>query len=93
MARDLTQLGKKIVNELHKQNLNSSLQLLEGFIDSLEEKEDPTASELELANEIYRFFEQYKILEQSLKTYAANNSSNPEGEKLAELLKMRERRF
>lgn len=93
MHQNLIQLGRKIVNELHKRDLNNSINLLEGFIEKLEEKEDPTANELELANEIYRFFEQYKILEQTFKSYTTSHSSNPQGDKLAELLKARERRF
>lgn len=94
MTQNLVQLGRKIVNEFHKKNLNSSLQLLEGFIEKLEEKEDPTSSELELANEIYRFLEQYRILEQTLKSYTTrSNPYNKQGDKLAELLKSREKKF
>ena len=94
MSQNLVKVGQRFLNELHKEQTQSSFQLLESIMEQLELKEDPSSTEIKLIDEIYQFLEKYRTLQEAMKTYVhKSNSSEPESDKLHQLLEKRKQKF
>jgi len=66
--KNMTKLIRSVLNELYKveQESNQSLNYL---MEYLENKDDPSSSEIMLVDSIYQFFEKRKLLESHLKKF------------------------
>lgn len=93
MVKDLTKIGQRFLNEITKEDNKTPINLLETFMQNLEEKEDPTYEEIKLIEDIYNFMEKYSILCESMKKYIREKQTNPESDTLFRLISDRNKRY
>lgn len=89
MSKNLTKLGQRFLNESIKEDSLNHFEILNYFLKSLEEKEDPTSEEIKLVEDIYNFIEKRNILQESMKKYIRNGQLDPESDTLSRLLDRR----
>lgn len=86
MSSNMKNLTNSFLNELT--NFKESNDLLNSFLEHLEEKEDPTSMEIQLTSDIYQFLEKLNLLKENLRKYSIDNYNIMNtGNKLSELLK------
>lgn len=70
---------------LHKNEIKSVFDHLQGLVESLENKSDPDPIEMKLVNNIYNFLERLAILESNITSYSKDSNIDPLGTKLNSL--------
>ena len=73
---NMTRLARKVLNELAKED-GLSDQSLNILMEYLENKGDPSSSEVVLIDTIYQFLEKQKILESHLKRFIKDQNISP----------------
>lgn len=88
----LHNVAQTFLNELYSNK--EMFEMLDSFLESLENKNDPTSEEIQLVSEIYSFYEKSNSLKNRMRRYVnESNENNMAGSKLSELLEEREKEF
>lgn len=82
MKKIVSNLSKRFLNEVHK---NDKEETLDCLIDVLESIHDPDPSELYLLESLYQLKEKIKIAESRISSYLINENKSLMGNKLEDL--------
>lgn len=78
-------LAEQFLSGLRSENSKEAIEILSTLLESLENKPDPESVEIHLVSQIYQFLEQYKLLENNIRSYVKNLRENLPGNKLSTL--------
>ena len=81
MTTNLLGPAQILLESLQGGDINTD-EALTKLLELLEEKEDPTQIEINLASSLYQFLDKLKVLEHNLKSYVKDSKEEPLGNKL-----------
>lgn len=76
-----------LLNEISKGDFRLTYESMNILLEYLEDKNDPSNSEMEIVDAAYQFAEKYKILEAALRKYMKEKNQSALGNKVESLYK------
>ena len=80
-----TNIARVFINEVNRENMRETMEMLDDLLTHLMEKDDPEPHEIALVDTLSQYFEKYKLLENNLREYVKNGNQKTLGNVLSDL--------
>jgi len=82
---EINQISRKLLTEMTTSRSKSFAKTLLSLAEKIEEKSDPSQTEIFLVSNIYHFLEKLSILENNIQSYVKDSEGDLLGDKLSNL--------
>jgi len=84
--KNLANLAKRFLDGLQSEGTVETIDLLLTLTEQLENKSDPTSTEIRLFSNLNDFIERLRIVEHNMRSYVKDSNVNTPANKLAQLM-------